>query len=129
MAVLTTMTMERWTVFQCAHHLPLMPDGHKCRGVHGHTYPLTIACSGPVGEDGLVFDNFLIDEVLMVVHAQLDHKNLNEVPMEFAKNPTAERILEWVWNLAMVVPKVGPALQRIELVEGERSKFVLERAR
>jgi 6-pyruvoyltetrahydropterin/6-carboxytetrahydropterin synthase len=123
----TMMSMERWTVFQSAHHLPKMPDGHKCRRVHGHTYRLTISCRGPVGDDGLIFDNFLIDEVLMVVRDQLDHHDLNELELWFSDNPTAERILQWVWDLALLVPKVGAALHRIELVEGERSKFVIER--
>jgi 6-pyruvoyltetrahydropterin/6-carboxytetrahydropterin synthase len=123
----TMMSMSRWTVFQSSHHLPKMPAGHKCRRRHGHTYRLTITCSGPVGDDGLIFDNALIDEVLMVVRDGLDHHDLNDLGFPFSDNPTAERILQWVWDLALHVPKVGEALHRIELVEGDRSTFSIER--
>lgn len=120
-------TLERWTVFQCAHFLPRMPAGHKCRNEHGHTYKLTIACEGPVGDDGLVFDNAAIDDVLAVVRAQLDHRHLNKLSLAFSDNPTAERMLQWLWRLASEDPVVGPALSRMELEEGDRSKFVMVR--
>lgn len=123
---MAVLTLSRWTTFECAHHLPMMPEGHKCRRIHGHTYKLTITCRGIVGEDGLVFDNFRIDEVLMVVRAQIDHQNLNEIGMPFSDNPTAERLVEWVWTLAKLVPQVGPALHRVTLQEGERSVFEME---
>ncbi len=125
----TMMSMSRWTVFQCSHYLPKMPDGHKCRRRHGHTYRITVTCRGPVGDDGLIFDNSLIDEVLMVVHDGLDHQDLNDLEFPFSDNPTAERILQWVWDLALQVPQVGDALQRIDLAEGDRSMFSIERGR
>ena len=121
----TTMTMERWIIFQAAHHLPRMPDGHKCRRVHGHTYRLTIACRGLVRDDGIIFDNAMIDDVLVGIQAQLDHDSLNDLALPFSDNPTAERILQWVWELAARV--LGDMLFRVELLEGERSRFVMER--
>ena len=124
----TTMTMERWIVFQAAHHLPRMPEGHKCRRVHGHTYQLTIACRGPVGDDGVIFDNAVIDRLLDTIEQLLDHDTLNDLNLPFSDNPTAERILQWVWGLASAHALIGPALFRVELLEGLRSRFVMERA-
>lgn len=123
---MAVLTMSRWTVFQCAHHLPKMPEGHKCRRVHGHTYRITITCRGDVAEDGLIFDNARIDELLAVVHRALDHRDLNKARLPFSDNPTAERILLWAWELASGDPVVGPALHRIELREGDRSLFTIE---
>ena len=119
------LTLSRWIVFQCAHHLPEMPAGHKCRRVHGHTYRLTITCRGVVCEDGLVFDNALIDEVLLRLHRQLDHRDLNEAGLPFSANPTAERLLVWVYSVCRAVPTVGTFLHRIDLAEGDRSTFSL----
>lgn len=121
------LTMSRWAVFQAAHSLPKMPDAHKCRRIHGHTYKVTITCRAQVGEDGVIFDNALIDEVLQVVVRTLDHHNLNDLRMPFADNPTAENLLLWIWELAAYVPKVGPALHRIDLEEGDRSVFSIDR--
>ena len=124
---MAVLTLSRWAVFQCAHHLPKMPDGHKCRRVHGHTYKLTITCRGNLEPDGLIFDNALVDEVLQVVVAQLDHRNLNELDLPISDNPTAERMVCWIWVLASHVPVVGEHLWRIELEEGDRSVFALQR--
>ena len=32
--------------FDSAHFLPNVPDGHKCKEMHGHTYHLTIFIEG-----------------------------------------------------------------------------------
>ena len=32
--------------FDSAHFLPKVPDGHKCKEVHGHTYKLTLEFEG-----------------------------------------------------------------------------------
>lgn len=120
-----TMSMERWAIFQCAHHLPLMPEGHKCRRVHGHTYKITIACRGPVGDDGTIFDNVHIDEVLMCITSALDHQNLNELGLPFSNNPTVENMLLWVRELVIRTKPVGDHLERIEIQEGDRSLFML----
>ncbi|MGB0390019.1 MAG: 6-pyruvoyl trahydropterin synthase family protein, partial [Salibacteraceae bacterium] len=28
--------------FDSAHELPNVPEGHKCKNLHGHTYHLTV---------------------------------------------------------------------------------------
>lgn len=118
------LTLSRSVTIECAHHLPKMPDGHKCRRVHGHTYRITITCRGELGEDGLVFDNARIDDVLAHVRSTLDHRNLNDLGLPgLSDNPTAERLALWIWGLAKACVVVGPALHRITIREGERSVF------
>lgn len=54
--------MSRTTVvvrdsFDSAHFLPNVPEGHKCARMHGHTYRIKIAVSGPVDPvSGVVWD-------------------------------------------------------------------------
>lgn len=35
--------------FDAAHWLPFVPDGHKCRRMHGHTYRVDYGCEGQIG--------------------------------------------------------------------------------
>jgi 6-pyruvoyltetrahydropterin/6-carboxytetrahydropterin synthase len=119
-------TLVRDYAFEAAHSLPRVPEHHKCRRMHGHTYKVTITCRGKVGYDGIIFDNALIDYVLKVIVAQLDHVCLNETTLPFAPNPTAENMVMWMYTLASKVPTVGAALHRIDLEEGDRSVFSME---
>ena len=51
------MTIFKEFTFDAAHFLPNVPDGHKCREVHGHTYKLTVFIDGPVDNElGWVMD-------------------------------------------------------------------------
>ena len=34
--------------FDSAHFLPNVPDGHKCKNMHGHTYRVRFYCKGKV---------------------------------------------------------------------------------
>lgn len=124
------MMLSRSRDFQAAHTLPRMPDGHKCRNLHGHTYTVTIACYGDVGADsGIVFDNSILDAELLIICGLLDHTHLNE----FIENPTAENLLLWMRrhlrDRAGAGSREAGAIQRnllwIELQEGPRSTFRL----
>ena len=107
--------MEIYKVFafDAAHFLPNVPEGHKCRGMHGHTYHLTVYIKGqPEPELGWIIDfKELKDRVLPVVD-MLDHKVINDVPG--LENPTAELITAWFWN--QLKPML-PGLSRVELNE------------
>ena len=37
-------------MFESAHRLPNVEEGHKCGRLHGHSFKATIFVSGPVGE-------------------------------------------------------------------------------
>lgn len=82
--------------FEAAHQLPMMPEGHKCRRLHGHNWKIIIRCTGPVGADGIVIDYYEIEKIWRPLFDQLDHRLLNEVPG--LENPTTEVIAAWLWD-------------------------------
>ncbi len=83
--------------FEAAHFLPKVPEGHKCRRLHGHSYKVTIQLRGPVDEaKGWIVDFFDIDEAVRPVRERLDHYLLNEIPG--LDNPTSENIARFVWD-------------------------------
>jgi 6-pyruvoyltetrahydropterin/6-carboxytetrahydropterin synthase len=79
--------------FEAAHVLPHHPG--KCSRLHGHSYRLEVAVSGPLQPSGPAQG--------MVVE-RLDHASLNDV----MPNPTAEHIALWIWDvLAVELPQLA----------------------
>lgn len=85
-------TISRTYNFDAAHWLPLVPAGHKCGRLHGHTYELTVEVTGPVGPLGWIDDFADIDAVIKPLVASLDHRCLNDL----IENPTSEQLVEYV---------------------------------
>jgi 6-pyruvoyltetrahydropterin/6-carboxytetrahydropterin synthase len=79
--------------FESAHHLPHLPDGHRCKNLHGHNYRIEVVLSGVPDARGFVMDFAEIDAAVMPLIKQVDHRLLNEV--EGLENPTAEIIANW----------------------------------
>lgn len=79
--------------FESAHHLPNLPDGHKCKNLHGHNYRIEVVVRGRLDERGFVRDFAEIDAEVMPLVRQVDHKLLNDI--EGLENPTAEIIAAW----------------------------------
>lgn len=79
--------------FESAHHLPLLPEGHKCRNLHGHNYRIEVVLSGPLDARGFVVDFAEIDAEIIPLIESVDHRLLNEI--EGLANPTAENIATW----------------------------------
>lgn len=72
-----------------AHFLPLMPDGHKCKNLHGHNWKVEVEISAhTLPESGMLMDFGLIKSEVMT----LDHSSLNRL----IPNPTAENIAEFI---------------------------------
>ena len=83
--------------FEAAHFLPRVPEGHKCRRMHGHSYQLRVTLEAEVDPDlGWVMDFADIDRVVDPVVAELDHRVLNEVAG--LENPTSEVLAIWLWR-------------------------------
>jgi len=80
--------------FSAAHYLPEVPEGHKCRGMHGHTYRVELIFVGQVDARGMVLDFAEIAAAWEPVRQVLDHKVLNEIPG--LENPTAEVLAAWI---------------------------------
>jgi 6-pyruvoyltetrahydropterin/6-carboxytetrahydropterin synthase len=79
--------------FEAAHHLPLLPEGHKCKNMHGHNYRVEIVVQGSLDARGFVRDFAEIDAVVHPLIKKIDHRVLNDV--EGLENPTAELIAVW----------------------------------
>jgi 6-pyruvoyltetrahydropterin/6-carboxytetrahydropterin synthase len=92
--------------FEAAHRLPLVPEGHKCGRLHGHSYRVEVHVEGPVREDGMVMDFAELKAAWRPLHNVLDHHYLNEV--EGLENPTSELLAEWIWEcLVPVLPDLA----------------------
>jgi 6-pyruvoyltetrahydropterin/6-carboxytetrahydropterin synthase len=95
--------------FEAAHRLPLLPEGHKCARLHGHSFVVQLIVRGPLDADkGWVVDYYDIDTAWAPCDAQLDHRYLNEI--DGLENPTSEAIARWIWE------RVQPRLPRLARV-------------
>lgn len=83
-------TISRRYDFEAAHFLPSVPDGHKCKTMHGHSYVVEVYVTGEVQETGpeagMVVDFSRIDDPARALFATWDHRPLNDL----FPNPTVE---------------------------------------
>ncbi len=79
--------------FEAAHSLPQLEQGHKCRGLHGHSYKVLVEIEGHVDAHGFVVDFNDISKAMKPIIDKLDHSNLNDI---FAQASTAENIAIWI---------------------------------
>jgi 6-pyruvoyltetrahydropterin/6-carboxytetrahydropterin synthase len=98
--------------FEAAHFLPRVPDGHKCRRMHGHSYQVRVTLEAEVDPElGWLMDFADIDKVVDPLLAELDHRVLNDVAG--LENPTSEVLAFWLWRqLSAVLP-----LAEVEVAE------------
>jgi 6-pyruvoyltetrahydropterin/6-carboxytetrahydropterin synthase len=83
--------------FEAAHLLPHLPDEHKCRRLHGHSFKVDIAVAGECDPRlGWLMDYADIAAAFKPLFDQLDHRHLNDVPG--LENPTSENIARWTWD-------------------------------
>lgn len=107
--------MEIWKefTFEAAHLLPRLPEDHKCRRLHGHSYTVRICVEGDLDPQlGWVVDFGDIKKAYLPIREQLDHYYLNDI--EGLENPTAENIARWIWD--RLKPTL-PILSKIEIAE------------
>lgn len=97
-------------IFEAAHRLPHVPEGHKCARLHGHSFVVRISVDGEVGEQsGWVMDFGDIKAAFKPLYDRLDHYYLNEIPG--LENPTSENLARWIWR------ELSPSLPQLSAVE------------
>jgi 6-pyruvoyltetrahydropterin/6-carboxytetrahydropterin synthase len=83
--------------FEAAHLLPCVPEDHKCRRLHGHSYRVRVHVEGEVDPStGMVVDFAEIAAAFEPLGDALDHRYLNEV--DGLENPTSENLARWIWD-------------------------------
>lgn len=116
------MIIYKTFTFDSAHYLPNVPQGHKCGGLHGHTYTLTVFISGKVEKkSGWIIDYTDLKNSIKPFIDILDHKLLNEIPG--LENPTSENLSVWLWQM---IKPIYPDLIKIELKETPTSGVIYE---
>lgn len=82
---------------EAAHRLPHLPEDHKCRRLHGHSFRVEIHVAGEVRPvEGWVLDFADIGRAFQPLYEQLDHRYLNDIPG--LENPTSENLARWIWE-------------------------------
>lgn len=98
--------------FEAAHLLPLLPEAHKCRRLHGHSFKVEVVVAGECDPKlGWLMDYADIKAAFKPLWEQLDHRYLNEVPG--LENPTSENVAVWIWE------RLKPSLMLTEVVVAE----------
>ena len=99
--------------FEAAHWLPNVPEGHKCRRMHGHSFRGEVAVRGEVDPaTGWLIDFADLKKAVDPIIHELDHYCLNDIPG--LSNPTSEMVAVWLWN--RLAPQI-PVLHRVTIEE------------
>lgn len=88
--------------FAASHQLTHLPEGHKCKRLHGHTYSVSVTlATQTLNEDGFVVDFAELDQIGAFIRENLDHQHLNAV---LAFMPTCELIAQFIAEKFQALP-------------------------
>ena len=100
--------------------LPHLPESHKCRRLHGHSFRVEVVVAGDCDPKlGWLMDYADITTAFKPIWESLDHNYLNEIPG--LENPTSEIVARWIWD--RLKPKL-PLLSEIVVAETCQSECV-----
>lgn len=83
-------------VFESAHQLPNVAQGHKCGRMHGHGFEVILHADQDLGQADTGIDYDHLDALWAPVFAELHCRCLNDIPG--LENPTSEMISSWIWQ-------------------------------
>ena len=114
------MDLRRTFQFEAAHLLPHLPETHKCRRLHGHSFQVEIVVTGEVDPSfGWVMDYADVKAAFKPLWDRLDHYYLNDV--KGLENPTSENLAIWIWS--ELKPRL-PLLSEVVVAETCTAKCV-----
>src|SRR3954465_2350824 len=85
--------LSKGFTFEAAHYLPNVPEGHKCRRMHGHSFRGEVIVRGEIDPGvgwciAFAHPKRAVDPIV----PRLDHYLLNEI--EGLENPTSEMVAQ-----------------------------------
>ncbi|MGH3923824.1 MAG: 6-carboxytetrahydropterin synthase QueD [Pseudonocardiaceae bacterium] len=102
--------------FEAAHHLPELPEGHKCAQLHGHSYTVevSVATNSDLTPPGFVVDFAELAALGTYLSERFDHRVLNEVVDVAPTSENLARLLyEWCAANLCLPPGVTVAAVRV----------------
>lgn len=82
--------------FAAAHQLDQLPEGHKCKRLHGHNYRVIVYLEAEtLDERSFVVDFGELNVIKKWINETLDHRNLNDV-MPYPT--TAENLARFIYE-------------------------------
>jgi 6-pyruvoyltetrahydropterin/6-carboxytetrahydropterin synthase len=116
-----TFSIGKQYSFCGAHHIEGLPEGHKCRRVHGHTYTVEFVLTAKsLVAPGFVADFGDLAPAGTYIRETLDHSDLNEVLRE---EPTSEAIAAHLatWYLENLAGSISGRLKAVRVWESPTS--------
>ncbi|SEG93847.1 6-pyruvoyltetrahydropterin/6-carboxytetrahydropterin synthase [Thermomonospora echinospora] len=114
--------------FSASHRLERLPEGHKCRRLHGHNYTVEIRLiAEELDEQDFVADFGELDRVGEWLRVAFDHRHLNDV---LTVDPTCERLAEVIyeWCVRHLPSALTPMLHAVRVSESPSSWAEYRRA-
>ncbi len=111
-------TIAKRFTFDAAHFLPTVPEGHKCRRMHGHTYEVEFRFRAPTDANGFcgAIDYADIARGWEEIHARIDHRLLNDIPG--LEVPSTEHLVAWmICSWRAISPQTRLALHSVKVAE------------
>lgn len=109
------------TRFAAAHRLTMV--GAKCENMHGHNWKIEVALTGEeLDAGGVLIDFGEVKGRLREIIARVDHQFLNELEMFEGRQPSSERIADYIaGELRKVITAPGVRVSRVSAWESEDS--------
>jgi 6-pyruvoyltetrahydropterin/6-carboxytetrahydropterin synthase len=98
------------THFSSAHFLRNYPG--NCEHLHGHNWDVEVAVTArELNDIDVAIDFRDLKNIVKKIMARLDHKNLNELPEFSKKNPSSERLAEFIFHKVREELKAFPGVE------------------